>query len=98
MQSPQLLSGGFSSIFLAYASYLLITGRPIFIIRMRRWSDWWPDLQSNWFRLAGGLYIAEYLLFILVPGIPYEVDIFVEIIAVGLYLFGIWSALQKPIY
>ncbi len=98
MQAPQTISGELDFILLIYAGYLIITGRPFFLIRMRRWSSWWPDLQSKWFQIAGGVYLSEFLLFLFIPGIPYEIDIVFMIIAGILFLIGVCAALQKPIY
>ena len=84
--------GGLQLISLAYSIYLVFSGSPIFIPRGRPISTRPIILQDDWFRYAGGIHIAGFLLGWLTGSIVlYNV---IRVLSGLAWLVGLWRALS----
>ncbi|RJP74174.1 MAG: hypothetical protein C4524_13375 [Candidatus Zixiibacteriota bacterium] len=79
-----------------YPLYLVITGSPIWKVRARPTGTRPVILEDLWFRLAGGLALAE-LLFISVVPVSSQWDPVWFILPGIAYLVGLWRALAPRV-
>lgn len=82
-------------IFLPYAIWLAVTGRPFFWYRARPVATRPVIIESTWCRFAGGVYLIRILLAWLLPSLPPEVDILLWVCSAVLLTIGIFDSLRK---
>jgi hypothetical protein len=82
-------------LFLVYAVWLLVTGSPIWKYRARPTSTRPVVLQSDWFRISGGIYLAGFFLSLL-TGIPI-INLIFYVLSIVAYIVGLWKSLAPKV-
>lgn len=97
MEAPVALFGSIHFIGAAYAVYLLITGKPIFMVRARPTSTRPILMENDWFRAAGGIYLFDMILFLFFPSLPFVIFRIISVASGAVWLVGLIKILSRPV-
>lgn len=84
-------------LFLVWALIMLFTGQPVpftSIVRPRSYSK---PIYSEWFRIAGGIYVLRFILTLIVPDLGIISTIF-DILASLAFLYAIFKGISPKVF